>query len=66
MPLAFGAGEALQFNWSENWAILGGERTKLQVAHYAEPQQSSPAAGLSIADPREALRRVGDSPRRHA
>jgi hypothetical protein len=26
-------GEAFQFDWSEDWAILGGERTKLQVAH---------------------------------
>jgi hypothetical protein len=29
----FGPGEAFQFDWSEDWAILGGERTKLQVAH---------------------------------
>ena len=27
------AGEAFQFDWSEDWAIIGGERTKLQVAH---------------------------------
>lgn len=33
VPLAFQAGEAFQFDWSEDWAILGGERTKLQVAH---------------------------------
>ncbi len=26
-------GEAFQFDWSEDWAVLGGERTKLQVAH---------------------------------
>jgi transposase len=31
--LVFGPGEAFQFDWSEDWAILGGERTKLQVAH---------------------------------
>ena len=29
----FGPGEDFQFDWSEDWAILGGERTKLQVAH---------------------------------
>ena len=29
VPLAFEAGEAFQFDWSEDWAILGGERTKL-------------------------------------
>ena len=33
VPLAFAAGEAFQFDWSEDWAVLGGERTKLQVAH---------------------------------
>jgi transposase len=27
-------GEAFQFDWSEDWAIIGGERTKLQVAHF--------------------------------
>ena len=33
VPLAFVPGEAFQFDWSEDWAIIGGERTKLQVAH---------------------------------
>ncbi len=33
VPLAFQPGEAFQFDWSEDWAVLGGERTKLQVAH---------------------------------
>jgi hypothetical protein len=33
VPLAFQPGEAFQFDWSEDWAIIGGERTKLQVAH---------------------------------
>ena len=33
VPLVFKPGEAFQFDWSEDWAILGGERTKLQVAH---------------------------------
>src|SRR5690606_25387484 len=31
--LAFDPGEAFQFDWSEDWAVIGGERTKLQVAH---------------------------------
>ena len=26
-------GEAFQFDWSEDWAVIAGERTKLQVAH---------------------------------
>ena len=33
VPLVFAPGEAFQFDWSEDWAELGGERTKLQVAH---------------------------------
>ena len=33
VPLAFLPGEAFQFDWSEDWAIIGGERAKLQVAH---------------------------------
>ena len=34
MPLAFEPGEAFQFDCSEDWAVIGGERTKLQVAHF--------------------------------
>lgn len=33
VPLVFQPGEAFQFDWSEDWAIIAGERTKLQVAH---------------------------------
>jgi transposase len=33
VPLVFAPGEAFQFDWSEDWAVLGGERVKLQVAH---------------------------------
>ena len=33
VPLSFRPGEAFQFNWSEDFAVLGGARTKLQVAH---------------------------------
>ena len=33
VPLVFAPGEAFQFDWSEDWAILGGERVKLQAAH---------------------------------
>ena len=33
VPLAFQPGEAFQFDWSEDWAIIGGERVKLQAAH---------------------------------
>jgi transposase len=33
VPLVFQPGEAFQFDWSEDWAVIGGERTKLQAAH---------------------------------
>jgi len=33
VPLIFQPGEAFQFDWSEDWANIGGERLKLQVAH---------------------------------
>ena len=33
VPLVFEPGEAFQFDWSEDWATIGGERVKLQVAH---------------------------------
>lgn len=33
VPLTFGPGEAFQFDWSEDWAVVGAERVKLQVAH---------------------------------
>lgn len=33
VPLVFEPGEAFQFDWSEDWALIGNERTKLQVAH---------------------------------
>lgn len=33
VPLVFAPGEAFQFDWSEDWALLGGKQTKLQVAH---------------------------------
>lgn len=33
VPLAFQPGEAFQFDWSEDWATIGGKRVKLQAAH---------------------------------
>ena len=33
VPLVFQPGEAFQFDWSEDWAIIAGKQTKLQVAH---------------------------------
>lgn len=33
VPLRFLAGEAFQFDWSEDYALIKGVKTKLQVAH---------------------------------
>jgi transposase len=34
VPLVFSPGEAFQFDWSEDWAVIGGERMKLKLAHF--------------------------------
>jgi transposase len=34
VPLRFLPGEAFQFDWSEDWAVIGGERSKLMVAQF--------------------------------
>ena len=34
IPLSFSPGEAFQFDWSEDWAIIDGKRTKFQIAHF--------------------------------
>ncbi len=34
VPLTFAAGEAFQFDWSEDAAVIGGERVKLQIAQF--------------------------------
>jgi transposase len=34
VPLIFAPGEAFQFDWSEDWAVVGGERQKLAVAQF--------------------------------
>lgn len=34
VPLQFAPGEAFQFDWSEDWVVIAGVRTKLQVAHF--------------------------------
>ena len=32
--LEFAAGETFQFDWGENYALIDGRKTKLQVAHF--------------------------------
>jgi hypothetical protein len=34
VPLVFAPGEAFQFDWSEDYATINGQKTKLQVAHF--------------------------------
>jgi len=34
VPLSFAPGEAFQFDWSEDWAVIRGERLKFQVAQF--------------------------------
>jgi transposase len=34
VPLAFAPGEAFQFDWSEDYVVIDGVNTKLQVAHF--------------------------------
>jgi len=34
VPLTFAPGEAFQFDWSEDYAVINGVNTKLQVAHF--------------------------------
>ena len=34
VPLVFAPGEAFQFDWSEDWAVIAGERRKLNVAQF--------------------------------
>lgn len=34
VPLTFAPGEAFQFDWSEDYAMINGVNTKLQIAHF--------------------------------
>ena len=34
VPLSFAPGEAFQFDWSEDYAMINGVNTKLQIAHF--------------------------------
>ena len=34
VPLRFAPGEAFQFDWGEDYAVIGGLKTKLQVAYF--------------------------------
>jgi len=34
VPLSFAPGEAFQFDWSEDYVVINGRHTKLQIAHF--------------------------------
>ena len=52
VPLSFRSGEAFQFDWSEDFAVLGGDRTKLQMAHIKlSHSRAFPARGLTRCRP---------------
>ena len=34
VPLSFAPGEAFQFDWSEDYVVINGVNTKLQIAHF--------------------------------
>lgn len=57
VPLSFEPGEAFQFDWSEDWAIIGNQRTKLQVAHTKLSYSKAFIVRAYPADPRDAVRR---------
>ena len=72
VPLVFQPGEAFQFDWSEDWAMIGGRRVKLQAAHTklshsrafairAYPLQTHEMLFDALA---EAFRVLGGGPRR--
>lgn len=34
VPLRFALGEAFQFDWGDGWAVIAGQRYRLQIAHF--------------------------------
>ena len=53
VPLHFDPGDAFQFDWSEDFAVLGGERMKLQMAQ------------IKLSHSRASMRRTGSPIVRH-
>ena len=70
VPLSFAPGEAFQFDWSEDFAVIG-VRVKLQVAHVSSATAGRSSSVPIRCRPRDAVRRaqsrlsgVGGVPRR--
>lgn len=56
VPLTFDPGEAFQVDWSEDWAIIGNERTKIAGGPYeAELQPRVHCPGISSPNTRDAV-----------
>ncbi|GGO58465.1 hypothetical protein [Roseovarius pacificus] len=52
IPLHFAAGDALQFDWSEERVVLGSAKQKVKVAHFPPvPQPQALCRGLSRRSP---------------
>ena len=49
MPLVFQPGEAFQFDWSEDWATIGGEQRLRSHMTPDAAADDSPEAALEIA-----------------
>ena len=58
IPLRFLAGDALQFDWSEEHVVLGGTVQKLKVAHFRQCHSRKP---FVVAYPGEAQEMVLDA-----
>ena len=56
VPLFFRPGEAFQFDWSEDYEVLGSERTKLQVAYIKLSHSRAFLVRPTAANSREPLR----------
>ena len=51
VPLTFGPGEAYQSDWAEDWIVLDGLTTKVQVAHVRLCHPHALRSGLPAPDP---------------
>jgi len=63
VPLTFAPGEAYQFDWSEEWIVLDGVTTKVQVAHVRLCHSRMP---FVVAYPRQTQEMVFDAHARAA
>jgi len=55
VPLKFAFGEAFQFDWSEEWLVIGGIHRKVLAAHQTMRQPCIHAVRLSITKPRDVV-----------